>query len=175
MGRGGWSEGAGSRGLAAQIAKVPSQVKRHIGNAMLKLLCIKVVISPFIWRNIPTDTAFLLAVFGWLEKAHRRTWLVGRRWSLDSFLVRCLRVGRSWGWRSCTNFLYNPWVLIASQGCHLNAFYFFSTLLALYVLTILTHHILYYGVSPNALWLPLHIKPSVCYSPSHVLYHFCLV
>ena len=47
-GRGRWGEGAGSRELAAQIAKVPSQVKRHIGNAMLKLLCIKVVISPFI-------------------------------------------------------------------------------------------------------------------------------
>lgn len=66
----------------------------------------------------------------------------------------------------------NPRVLTPYRGCYFNASCFLCPLLALCALTVCTHHILYCGVSPNALWLPRHIKSSVCYSSSCGLFHF---
>lgn len=63
-------------------------------------------------------------------------------------------------------FSVNPRVLTPYQGCYFNASYFLCPLLGLCALTICTHRVLYCGVSPNALWLPRHIKSSVCYSSS---------
>ena len=169
MGRGRQNEGAGSSRLAAQIAKVPSQVKT-LRKCPVETALHKLVISPLHMMEHSNRYCFSAGCVGPCEKAHRKTWLMGWEMLVASFLAPCLGEGRSWGWRCHANPPYHPRVLVIYHGCHFDAFCWFSTLLALYVLTTFIHHILYCGVSPNALWLPLHIKPSVCYSPSHCLY-----
>lgn len=66
----------------------------------------------------------------------------------------------AFGWKEAgkgsavgVNFLGNPSIVIPCHGYYFNASYFFPTLLALYVITIFAHYILYYRISPNALWL----------------------
>ena len=114
--------------------------------------------------------SFSAGCVGLHEKAHRRTWLMGSGVLVVSFLAPCLGEGRSWGWRCCANPLF--WlltrVLIAYHGCHFDAFCWFFTLLALYILTTFIHHMLYCGVLPDALWLPLHRK-LVCGSHHHIV------
>ena len=93
--------------LAAQIAKVPSQVKT-LRKGPVDTALHKLVISPLHMMEHSNRHSFSAGCVGLHEKAHRRTWLMGSGVLVASFLAPCLGEGRSWGWRCCANPLYHP-------------------------------------------------------------------
>lgn len=102
MGIRGQSEHVGCSRLAAQIAKVPSQVKT-LRKGPVETALHKLVISLLHMREHSNRYSFSAGYVGLHEKARRRTWLIARWVLVASFLAPCLGEGRSWGWRGCAD------------------------------------------------------------------------